>query len=77
MATKTKLILAAIPILLITALAIYGWIQREKVIALEAEKIRQGYNQEKIRIEKEYIPAKLDELTTDELSTIGSNLWGE
>jgi len=36
-----------------------------------------AFDKEKIRIETEYIPAQLGKMSTNELTTVGSNLWGE
>jgi uncharacterized membrane protein len=75
--TKLALIGVGVLILIIAGLLIYGMTTRAKVKALETEAIKQGYGQNKIHIEKEYIPAALGKLTTNEKSHMGSVMWGE
>jgi hypothetical protein len=64
-------------ILLIGFVAFKYWSLDRENDKLRVEAQKQSFNQEKIRIEKEYIPAALDKLTTDEKSHMGSVMWGE
>lgn len=52
-------------------------VAQSKLDKAQAEIQTQAYNQEKVRIETEYIPAQLGKLTTNEKSHMGSVLWGE
>ena len=64
-------------VMFIIALIVFGVLQTNRLRSMEVENRAQEYRQEQVRIEKEYIPARLDKKTTDELSKMGGLLWGE
>jgi hypothetical protein len=79
MTTRTILMLigGAIVLLIITALSIALIIQSSRLDKAKTEIQKKAYDKQKTYIEKEYIPAALDKLTTTEKSEMGSVLWGE
>lgn len=52
-------------------------VRGNQIDSLKIEANKQSYDQEKVKIETVYIPEKLDQMTTDQLCTVGANLWGE
>jgi len=79
MTVKTTLWIAGgtIVLLIIAVLSIALIIQSTRLDKAKAEADKQANDQEKIRIETQYIPAALDKKTTTEKSHMGSVMWGD
>lgn len=79
MTAKTTLWLigGAVVILIIAALSIALIIQSTRLDKAKAEADKQANDQEKIRIETQYIPAALDKIAPNEKSEMGSVMWGD
>lgn len=61
---------------LLVMVVLWG-IQKHRADLLDAQKEVSRSLQTQERVEKEYIPAKLKEKNSNELSRLGGNLWRE
>jgi hypothetical protein len=52
-------------------------IQKRRADSLTAERDSDLCQQKRDKVEREYIPMKLEEKRSNELTGIGVNLWGE
>jgi hypothetical protein len=66
----------AIIMALLVMMVLWG-IQKCRTDSLTAERALNQRFQTLERVEREYIPMKLEEKHSDELTRIGTNLWGE
>jgi hypothetical protein len=72
---KEYLFIAIIVALLV--MVVLWSIQKRRADSLTAERaLNQGFQTQE-RIEREYIPMKMKEKSSDELTRMGANLWGE
>ena len=62
---------------IILALAIYAFIQRQRINRIEHEMIMEQFSTYQEYVSEEYLPDLLNEKTTDELTDMGGVLWGD
>jgi|WetSurMetagenome_2_1015567.scaffolds.fasta_scaffold1892216_1 hypothetical protein len=74
--TKKRISLIVILIVLSVLMVIWGIQKYREDTVTEERALTQGFQIQE-RVEKEYIPAKLKQKGSDELTKIGINLWGE
>jgi hypothetical protein len=74
--TYKEYILIAIIVALLVMVVLWG-IQKRRTDSLGAERALSQRLQTQKRVEREYIPMKLKERHSDELTRMGANLWGE
>ncbi len=74
--TYKEYLFIAILTALLVMVALWG-IQKHRTESLMAERALNQRLQSQERIKREYIPMKLEEKRSDELTRMGTNLWGE
>lgn len=74
--TYKEYLFIVILIALSVMVALWGIQKRRADTLTEERALNQGLQSQE-RVTREYIPMKLQEKGSDELTTIGINLWGE
>ncbi len=74
--TKKRILFVSIIIALWALIMLWG-IHRYREDALTEKQVSTRSLQAQERVTREYIPTKLKEKDSDELTRIGVNLWGE
>jgi cell division protein FtsL len=58
-------------------MTVFWGFQKHRADSLTAERALNQNIQTQEKVKREYIPMKLEEKRSDELTRIGANLWGE
>jgi cell division protein FtsL len=69
-------LLIIVLVALLVVVVLWG-IQKRRADSLTAERDSDLCQQKRDKVEREYIPMKLEEKRSNELTGIGVNLWGE
>jgi len=69
-------LLIIVLVALLVVVVLWG-IQKRRADSLTAERDLNRCLQKRDKVEREYIPMKLEEKRSNELTGIGVNLWGE
>ncbi len=74
--TYKEYLFIAILVAFLVMMVFWG-VQKHRADSLMAERALNRSIQTQERVKREYIPMKLEEKRSDELTRIGVNLWGE